>query len=101
MSGSTPVKMMITAWFSADEAARGNYLQGSEQIFKAHGMIGATVYTTDASLLGDFAPHVVVMLDWKDADGCKAALESAEYAALLDDRAKAFDKLTMTLLGAQ
>ena len=92
------VKVLVTAWFTEDKAAQQAYFSGSEPIFKAHGMTGATRYQSDASLAGDLTPHAVVMLEWKTADGCKAAFNSPEYLALMDARDRAFERLDITLL---
>lgn len=95
---SDTTKMLITAWFSDDEAARGTYLQGSEKIFRDHGMTGATLFRTEEPLVGDLAPHAVVLLEWQDGARARAAFESADYAALVPAREKAFERLDITLL---
>ena len=59
------VKTLITAWFTNDEASRGQYLQGSDKIFREHGMTNATLYRSDSALVGDLTPHAVVMLEWE------------------------------------
>lgn len=91
-------KMLITAWFSDDEASRNRYLQGTDAIFKEHGMVGATVYRSDEVLAGDLSPHAVVLLEWRDAEGCRAAFASPAYGELIGLRTKGFDRLDMTLL---
>lgn len=98
MSSPSTVKTLVTAWFSGDEAARGTYLSGSERIFREHGLTGATLYRSDAALVGDLTPHAVVMLEWKDAESCRAAFASPEYAELKGARDRAFERLDVTLL---
>ena len=98
MADNGTVKMLITAWFSGDEAARQEYLPASDKIFKAHGMTNATLYQADTALAGDLMPHAVVMLEWEDAARCKAAFDSPEYKAILDARDRAFERLDITLL---
>ena len=90
---SSSVKTLVTAWFSDDEAARDAYLSGSERIFRAHGLTSATRYRSDAALAGDLTPHAVVMLEWTDAEGCRAAFASPEYAELKGARDRAFERL--------
>lgn len=91
-------KTLITAWFTQDEQARGQYLQGSDKIFREHGMTNATVYQSGEALVGDLTPHAVVMIEWEDAERCQAAFQSDEYKALIDARDKAFQRLDITLL---
>ena len=96
-----PVKTLVTAWFSDNAEARGQYLEKANAIFTKYGMTGATVYNSDSALIGDMTPHAVVMVDWEDGERCRACFESPEYRGLIPAREKGFSRIDITLLGEQ
>ena len=89
-----PLETLVTAWFSDGETSRGEYLKAFEQIFTDHGRTSATLYRSDAALV----PHAVVMLEWQNASGCRAAFDSPQYAELISVRDNAFEWLDIPLL---
>lgn len=94
----TTAKMLITAWFSDDDESRGKYLQASEPILRQHGYTRATLYGSQATVQGDFAPDAIVMLEWESAEAAQRAFDSPEYQALLELRGKGFTQFNCTLL---
>jgi uncharacterized protein (DUF1330 family) len=98
MSDNNTTKMLISAWFSEDKASIGQYLQASEKIFLEHGMVGATRYGSGTTVVGEFQPDAVVMLEWEDGERCQQAFTCDEYTALLNLRDKAFKQLNINIL---
>lgn len=95
------VKLIINAWFTPDEEARGQYIQTANELFQHYGKTSDNVYGTDTALVGNLQPHVVVIQDWEDADRCRKCFESQAYEDLKVLRDKAFNRLDITLLVAQ
>ena len=92
---------LIAAWFTNNEEARSQYLQASDRIFRDHGMIDATLFTSEEPIVGNLTPHAVVMVKWKDAHGARSAFTSPEYQKILGLRDQAFSKLDITLIAEQ
>lgn len=91
-------KTLVTAWFSENEQARGEYLQEANKIFRQYGMTDVSAFMSDSALVGDLTPHAVVMLEWEDETRCRDCFASPEYKALTDLRENGFERVDITLL---
>ncbi|NIO05693.1 MAG: DUF1330 domain-containing protein [Proteobacteria bacterium] len=95
---SGPVTMIIAGWFDPDHAEeRTQYIEAAGSIFKKYGSGMVTSYLPTETLVGDFKPDAVALLEWPSAEACRRAFADPEYEKLIPLRDKGLKKVTYTV----
>lgn len=92
------VTLIIAGWFDPNHAEeRAQYIQAAGEIFKKYGSGTVTSYVPTETLVGDFKPDAVALVEWPSAEACCRAFADPEYEKLIPLRDKALKKVTYTL----